>query len=48
LKGWIESKLVLPFDQRFSPFDIYMIGAKAYDAIIQDAEEGTRQSTTAN
>ena len=48
LRGWIESKLVLPFDQRFSPYDIYMIGSKAFDAIIQDAEQGTRQATTAN
>jgi hypothetical protein len=48
LRGWLESKLVLPFDQRFSPYDIFMIGSKAYDAIIQDAEEGTRQTTTAS
>ena len=47
LKGWIESKLVLPYDQRYSPYDIYMIASKAYEAIIQDAEEGARQSTSA-
>lgn len=46
LKGWIESKLVLPYDQRYSPYDIYMIASKAYEAIIQDAEEGARQSTS--
>ena len=44
LRCWIESKLILPLDKRFSPYDIYTIAKKAYDTIIVDAKEGLRDS----
>ena len=37
LRSWIESKMILPIDKRFSPFDIYSMGFKAYQSIIEEA-----------
>ena len=37
LRSWIEAKLILPIDKRFSPFDIYSMGFKAYQTIIEEA-----------
>ena len=34
LRCWIESKLVLPEHKRYSPYDIFIIGKRAYDAIL--------------
>jgi hypothetical protein len=40
LKCWIDSKLVLPIEKRFSPYDIYAIAKKAFDTIIFEAKDG--------
>ena len=40
LKCWIESKLVLPIEKRFSPFDIYTIASKALQNILEEADAG--------
>ena len=44
LRCWIETKLVLPVDRRFSPYDIYSISKIAYDTIIHMAQAGLQES----
>lgn len=48
LKGWIQSKIVLPVEHRFSPYDIFMIANKAYETILQEAEQGDKAATNSN
>ncbi len=38
LRSWIEGKMILPIDKRYSPFDIYSISFKAYQSIIEEAQ----------
>ena len=44
LKCWIESKLILPEEKRFSPFDIYTIATKALQVILEEAQQGKQDS----
>jgi len=44
LRCWIEAKLVLPIEKRFSPYDIYTISRKAYDVIMLEAKTGLESS----
>ena len=44
LRSWIESKLVLPENKRFSPYDIFIISKRAYDAIMLQATEGLQDN----
>jgi len=44
LKCWIESKLVLPVEKRFSPFDIYIIATKALQVIMEEAQQGKQET----
>ncbi len=37
LRSWIEGKMILPINKRFSPFDIYSISFKAYQSILEEA-----------
>lgn len=46
LRSWIESKLVLPEHKRFSPYDIFIISKRAYDAIILEASEGLKEKSS--
>ncbi len=48
LRGWIQSKVVLPVEHRFSPYDIFMIATKAYENILQEAEQGDKAATNSN
>ena len=48
LRGWIQSKVVLPVEHRFSPYDIFMISTKAYENILQEAEQGDKAATNSN
>ncbi len=44
LNCWIKSKLILPVDKRFSPFDIYIIGTKALQVILEEAQQKKQDS----
>jgi hypothetical protein len=44
LRSWIEGKMILPIDKRYSPFDIYSISFKAYQTIIEEAESINQSS----
>jgi hypothetical protein len=44
LKCWIESKLILPEEKRYSPFDIYTIATKALQVILEEAQQGKQDS----
>ncbi len=44
LNCWVKSKLVLPVDKRFSPFDIYIISTKALQVILEEAQQKKQDS----
>ena len=44
LRCWIENKLILPLDRRYSPYDIYTIAKIAHEAILLDAKQGLNES----
>ncbi len=44
LNCWIKSKLILPVDKRYSPFDIYIIGTKALQVILEEAQQKKQDS----
>ena len=39
LNCWVKSKLILPLDKRFSPYDIYIIATKALQTILEEADQ---------
>ena len=39
LNCWVKSKLILPLDKRFSPYDIYIIATKALQTILEEANQ---------
>ena len=41
---WLENKLILPVNKRFSPFDLYAISKIARDTIILEAKQGLEDS----
>ena len=44
LRSWIENKLILPTEKRFSPFDIFIIAKMAKDSILLQAKTGLDDS----
>jgi len=44
LRSWIENKLMIPIEKRFSPYDLYSIAKKAFDTILLFAKEGLQES----
>ena len=44
LRCWIENKLILPLDRRYSPYDIYTIAKIAHEAILLEAKQGLNES----
>jgi hypothetical protein len=44
LRSWIENKLILPREKRFSPFDIFIIAKMAKDSILLQAKTGLEDS----